>query len=281
MSHENKAFLYTWICQYIAQLEKLIDRKINKRHHTRDRTFQPALVCENSYTKVVSAFATMCGLDVEEGDKGNRSVWKQLRGMNKTVVAEPNLRFYCTGEDFSAKNSLLTVTEVKNKGWHSEEYKLKRKYGEDSSKEGKRRRHEVSYSSSSSSSTSSLSDQSFSTSESPSIEYDVCEHTLGQHAGELLLDLHTYMEQYKGERTPSVLFMPGMIVDKTMVYFTILEISYQHYLKLAGADDLPNEERATIYYSHPKDLLDEHTIPILIDTFVRLNDMESIIEFKD
>ena len=54
----------------------------------------------------------------------------------------------------------------------------------------------------------------------PKIEGDVGKHTLGQHAGELLLDLHTYMKQHhRCEKKPSILTMPGMIVDKTMVRY--------------------------------------------------------------
>lgn len=51
----------------------------------------------------------------------------------------------------------------------------------------------------------------------PWIEPDAARETLGQHAGNLLLDLHTYMEHYTGEQKPSILTMPGLIVDKNMI----------------------------------------------------------------
>lgn len=53
----------------------------------------------------------------------------------------------------------------------------------------------------------------------PLIELHVGTDTLGQHAGDLLLDLHTYMEQNSDvtSERPSVLIMPGIIFDKTMV----------------------------------------------------------------
>lgn len=49
-----------------------------------------------------------------EGDEGNLSIWNHLRGINKTVISKPDLRFHCTGEDFSRKNNLglLNITEV-------------------------------------------------------------------------------------------------------------------------------------------------------------------------
>ena len=140
---------------------------------------------------------------------------------------------------------------MKNKGRYSKA-KCKRKHESGQSTRGKRKRYSVSYSSSSSSSetnqsdeilsvsdsnrgkrkqitvssssssSSSLtnqSDENLPTTESLSIEYDIGEHVLGQHAGELLLDLHTYMEQHESKQQPSKLTMPGIIINKTMVRF--------------------------------------------------------------
>ena len=64
------------------------------------------------------------------------------------------------------------------------------------------------------------------------------------------------------------------------VYLTLLEISYQHYEKLAGANLLTSEDRATIYYSAPYNIFDKKDSITLINTFVRLNNMESILLFK-
>lgn len=45
-------------------------------------------------------------------NEDNQSVWNHLRGMNGAFISKPDLRFYCTGDYFSARNNLLTVTEV-------------------------------------------------------------------------------------------------------------------------------------------------------------------------
>ena len=114
--------------------------------------------------------------------------------------------------------------QVNKRGRYTEAEKNKRKRGDDSNRRAKKRKQcTVSYSSSSSSSSSHDCNVIFPTTESPSIEYDVGEHTLGQHAGDLLLDLHTHLQRHKSEQKPSILYMPGMIVDKSLV-----GISYFH-----------------------------------------------------
>ena len=57
------------------------------------------------------------------------------------------------------------------------------------------------------------------------------------------------------------------------VYLTLLEISNEHLEKLGCDEELTCEDRATIYYSLPYDMFYEGTIPSLVETFVKLNNM--------
>ncbi|XP_052075666.1 uncharacterized protein LOC127713089 [Mytilus californianus] len=298
LTSENGSLIYTRMKDYITVLRWFVNTS-----HQKSKTytvyakslFKTPFISEETYTRIVSAFAAMCGLRIENGTADNPAVWDNLRGIGKLVISKPDFRFHCTGEDFSDVHSnLFTVIKVKNKGQYAEEEKLKRKQQEDSEKRAKRRRYTVSSSSSSTPTSPTESDEHRCYSEAlkqnplqteksfkPRIEIDVGMHTLGQHAGELLLDLHNYMERHsdvKNEK-PSTLTMPGMIIDKTMVYITLLEMSYQHYEKLARAEQLTSEDRATIYYSAPHSIFDKEDSFILFNTMVYLNNIKSIMKW--
>ncbi|CAG2226494.1 unnamed protein product [Mytilus edulis] len=67
----------------------------------------------------------------------------------------------------------------------------------------------------------------------------------GQHAGELLLDLHSIKK--KRFSNCSEYYMPGMIVDGTGVSITMLVISRSHYEKIERNEPLDPEDKAQIY----------------------------------
>ncbi|XP_063396340.1 uncharacterized protein LOC134680956 [Mytilus trossulus] len=92
---------------------------------------------------------------------------------------------------------------------------------------------------------------------------------LGQHGGELLLDLKRYQES----STESQLTIPGMIIDQTKVIFTVLVMSRTHLNKLKNNQLLQNDDRAVIYYSKPLDILSEESRSVLIENFMRLNNV--------
>ncbi|XP_052067687.1 uncharacterized protein LOC127706981 [Mytilus californianus] len=294
LTSENGSLIYIRMRDYITVLRWFVNTSYQTSKTCAESLFKTPFISEETYSRIVSAFAAMCGLRVENGTADNQAVWDNLRGIGKLVISKPDFRFHCTGEDFSDVDSnLLTVIKVKNKGQYTEQEKRKRKQQEDSEKRGKRRRYNVSYSSSTSSTpTESVEHRCYSEALKqnplqteknirPWIELDVGKHTLGQHAGELLLDLHNYMKRHsdvKNEK-PSTLTMPGMIIDKTMVYMTLLEMSYQHYEKLAGAEQLTSEDRATIYYSAPHSIFDKEDSFVLFNTMVYLNNIQSIMKW--
>ncbi|XP_052072340.1 uncharacterized protein LOC127710495 [Mytilus californianus] len=296
LTSANGSLIYVRMREYITALVGFVNTiyQISKTCAEHAEKEMTPFISEETYSGVVSAFAAMCGLRVENGTADNQAVWDNLRGIGKLVISKPDFRFHCTGENFKDLHSKsLTVIEVKYKGQYTEEENRKRKQQEDSEKRAKRRRYNVSNSSSSSSTpTESVEHRCYSEALKqnplqtennirPLIELDVGKHTLGQHAGELLLDLHNYMEQHsdvKNEK-PSTLTMPGMIIDKTMVYMTLLEMSYQHYEKLAGAEQLTSEDRAIIYYSAPHSIFDKEDSFILFNTMVYLNNIQSIMKW--
>ncbi|VDI71440.1 Hypothetical predicted protein [Mytilus galloprovincialis] len=97
----------------------------------------------------------------------------------------------------------------------------------------------------------------------PLIERITNTRVLGQHGGELLLDLN----KYQGSRIESELTMLGMIIDQTKVIFTLLIMSRNHLEKLKSNQLLLNDDRAVIYYSKPLDILSEESRSILIENF--------------
>ncbi|XP_052082025.1 uncharacterized protein LOC127719792 [Mytilus californianus] len=104
----------------------------------------------------------------------------------------------------------------------------------------------------------------------PRIEEFLSRRVLGQHAGELLLDLHTFVNLTE----MTTLSFPGMIVNKTEVILTLLEISCDHLQKLESDTDILLDQRGTIYYSKPFDIMDCEDRSVLIDSLIRLNNFE-------
>ncbi|CAC5397531.1 unnamed protein product [Mytilus coruscus] len=58
------------------------------------------------------------------------------------------------------------------------------------------------------------------------------------------------------------------------VILTLLEISRDHLQKLESATDILLDQRGTIYYSKPFDIMDCEDRSVLIDSLIRLNNIE-------
>ncbi|XP_052085040.1 uncharacterized protein LOC127722186 [Mytilus californianus] len=94
---------------------------------------------------------------------------------------------------------------------------------------------------------------------------------LGQHAGELLLEW---------EDSCFNPYMPGMIVSGTKVVMTLLHITQHHVNRLKNSWDLvPDEDKATIHYGKPLDLLVKEDRDILLETLFKLSLMNRNIDW--
>ncbi|XP_063407985.1 uncharacterized protein LOC134691393 isoform X1 [Mytilus trossulus] len=212
------------------------------------------------YTTLFRTFADLCCLNAKLGfSKSDQSTWKNLGDLDN-VISQPNIRLFKHGvftKSSIDRNRVVSVVQVK------------------------KRRHQIDLDSSDSdgeacTSTSSFSsmrssNSSDSSEDAPKIELLLNNAVLGQHAGELLLDLNKFVtkdcdtDKYK---------MSGMIVNGTMVFVTVLEMSRQHYIKLAANKELEDGDKAIIYYSRPFNILNESDRNVLIESFVRLNNMQ-------
>lgn len=196
-------------------------------------------VPEEVYTSIVSSFATMCFLKPRVG-KEDPTTWTNLFGLN--VISKPDLRLYKKGTPsaFERPKTVVSVVEVK-KGIQKDTNYLK------------------------SSDTSSSASGSEDEATRPQIMTELNERILGRHAGELLLDFNRFAIKNK---------MPGMIVNGTKVIFTLLDMPSGHYCKLAANQQLDNStDKATIYYSKPLNILINKDRDILIEAFMKLNNL--------
>lgn len=67
-----------------------------------------------------------------------------------------------------------------------------------------------------------------------------------------------------------------LFILSLQVYLTLLQMSYEHYKKISGPEQLTSEDRATIYYSAPYNIFDKEDSFTLIDTFVNLNNIQQL-----
>ncbi|CAG2204203.1 unnamed protein product [Mytilus edulis] len=109
----------------------------------------------------------------------------------------------------------------------------------------------------------------------PSIYQDVPARFLGQHGGDLLI----HKDIYGGNLSKGRMFryLPGIICIGTRVIFTLLKIAGTHLreiMTMSKFDTIKTSSKATIYYSEPKDLLKKEDRDILVETFVRLNNID-------
>lgn len=106
----------------------------------------------------------------------------------------------------------------------------------------------------------------------PPIFEKVHGNILGQHGGELLINEHSYGSILSKGRI--LKYLPGIICIGTEVIFTLLKITSNHLRELkTKSKTVRQDTKAIIYYSEPKDLLRKMDRDILIELFIRLNNI--------
>ncbi|XP_076076652.1 uncharacterized protein LOC143047477 isoform X2 [Mytilus galloprovincialis] len=245
---EPEEFIRLRVMKFLRVLTNLV-RKISNHKQ----------VYEGSFIKLLASFAEMCCLHSEISvSKADEAIWKNLHGMDR-VVSNPDIRLY--------KHGITTMPEVRTSDMVVS-VKVKKVFNKNP--EELERQLRLMESTHLSNSFSSLTSNESDDGSIPSIAFDLNKEVLGQHAGELLLDL--YECRRRGD--VPMLTMPGMIVDGTKVYMTLLEISNTHFRKLEGNQELTPQDRATIYYSKPLNILQDDERSILMETCIRLNNIE-------
>ncbi|CAC5399312.1 unnamed protein product [Mytilus coruscus] len=175
-------------------------------------------IYEESYTKLFIAFSEMCCLHAFFPiGKGDQTDWKNLRE-NKNVTSQPDIRLMKSGLDVTRKEEFYSLLVV-----HVAVVQVK-----------KILQLEKRLESTSCDSFNSGTGSDAGSSQRPRIEEFLSKRVLGQHAGELLLDLHTLVNPTE----MTTLSFPGMIVNKTEVILTLLEISRDHLQKLESDTDI-------------------------------------------
>ncbi|XP_063411846.1 uncharacterized protein LOC134694729 [Mytilus trossulus] len=222
---------------------------------------------EGNFTKFVATFAELCCLEVDFSlSESDETVWENLIGIPK-VISKPAIRFLKDGigdsnddDDYECDGMVVPVVQVKNNydSTHASSWRKQRKISG----------HPLS--SSSNQRTSEFKKYKDKVRERTHLEVRLNSTVLGQHAGELLLDLRRHCT----DEDKSKLTMPGIIVDGTKIFFTVLEISSTHFKKLKENIELEEEDKAIIYYSTPLDILLRDDRNVLIDNFIRLNNIK-------
>ncbi|CAC5406384.1 unnamed protein product [Mytilus coruscus] len=222
---------------------------------------------DGNFTKFVGTFAELCCLEVDFSlSESDETVWENLKGIPK-VISKPTIRFLNDGigdsndddDDYECDGMVVPVVQVKTNYdlTHGLSWRKRRKISG----------HPLSCSSNQR--TSEFKKYKDKVREPTHLEVRLNTMVLGQHAGELLLDLRRHCTD---EDKPK-LTMPGMIVDDTKIFFTVLEISSTHYKKLKENIELEDQDKAIIYYSTPLDILLREDRNVLIDNFIRLNNI--------
>ncbi|XP_052070799.1 uncharacterized protein LOC127709355 isoform X2 [Mytilus californianus] len=208
-------------------------------------------VPEEYYTELVGRFAEMCLLLTNH--LPDKSVWKNLKGI--TVTSKPDLRlFKCDTQD-KVKETSFSVTQVKED-----------KYRDNKGENLAAKRMKISCSSD----LDFDSKISKTTKRRPSKE--TANKVKGQHAGQLLLDLHSVHR--KSFVNGSEYYMPGIIVHRTGVAVTMLVISKTHFEKIEKNEPLGLDDRAKIYVSCFYDYLNEEERNELIQVFLIMNNIQ-------
>ncbi|XP_063444813.1 uncharacterized protein LOC134725157 [Mytilus trossulus] len=235
---------------------------------------------EGMFTSLIISLGQACCLTPSLcSHKQSQTRWNNLRGV--TVKSKPDGRFFNSptfGPSATLKpKALVSVIEVKNAkkfGYSGLKYSERKPAGRKrciSSNEEVSTDESVNSAStsgiSSSSSSTHLSDMS--EKKIPEIVSYISRKTLAQHAGELLLDLHKFRS---GENLASFT-LPGMIVDGTKVYFTLLEMSESHHNKLDKNLELTEGDRAIVHYAKPLDILGQEDRDLIIEILVRLHNI--------
>lgn len=236
----KEAFVVQKVKRFIAAYDRLLSEI--QDHHRQLKSY------EGVYSQFICGFADLCCLETVNISKTEQTTWTNLRG--KTVRSEADFHFFKLGLQQERTDTCVSIVKVKNK------MTTKRKQ-ERQQQRRKRMRSSTLDSSESSSYTSDSSTDSeghnrrrpvYSTEDkhAPPLILDITnERVIGQHGGELLLNLN----KFYGDLETDTLTLPGMIVIETSVIFTLLEMSKKHLEKLKNNDELDNQDEATIYYS--------------------------------
>ncbi|XP_052066014.1 uncharacterized protein LOC127705695 isoform X4 [Mytilus californianus] len=216
---------------------------------------------DGSFTKMLISFAEMCCLRTcLTLGKGDEVVWENVLGSMK-VMSIPAIRLkkcgiQCLREDLESP-LVVSVVEVKKDSTLSNMDSMTDEI--------------ESASVDSDSFTNFQIFENFQSEKSTRIEEYFNSRLLGQHAGELLLNLY---ELTKKCDKLTKFTIPGMIVNKTEVMLTLLEMSQEHFDRLKNEQVIEESDRAVIYYSRPFDIIYPNDRNTLIDCFMRLNNIE-------
>ncbi|XP_063411677.1 uncharacterized protein LOC134694584 [Mytilus trossulus] len=91
----------------------------------------------------------------------------------------------------------------------------------------------------------------------------------GQHAGQLLVDLHSMKEKLTDSN--NTYLMPGLVIEGTSIAMTMLVISKTHFDKIKNNEPLGEEDKGKIYFSWFYDFMMESQRSILIKLLLSLN----------
>ncbi|XP_063398665.1 uncharacterized protein LOC134683346 [Mytilus trossulus] len=254
----KEAFVTQKVKRFITAFDRLLSEVYE--HHRQLKSY------EGVYSRFVCGFADLCCLEPIICSKAEQTVWKNLRG--KTIKSEPDFRFFKLGLQQQRTDTCVSIVEVKN---NAKSCPQKRKRMRSSTSGTSESSSDTAYSSTHSDGHRRKSPRLRAAEkiEPPLIQDITTKRVLGQHGGELLLDLN----RYYGDLKIDILTIPGMIVDETTVIFTLLEMSRKHLEKLKNNQELEEQDDATIYYSPPYDILCEESRGILIENFMRLNNI--------
>ncbi|VDI15590.1 Hypothetical predicted protein [Mytilus galloprovincialis] len=93
----------------------------------------------------------------------------------------------------------------------------------------------------------------------------------GQHAGQLLVDLHSMKEKLTDSCKNYV--MPGMVIEGTSNAITMLVISKTYYDRIENNEPLGKEDKGKIYFSWFYDFMMESQCSYLIKLLLSLNNI--------
>ncbi|VDI09584.1 Hypothetical predicted protein, partial [Mytilus galloprovincialis] len=182
-----------------------------------------------------------------------KSYWPNFLGKQGFQVSSgPDLRFFKYGFDQVKSKISFCVVEVKRDNENTESCRKKPK----------------------------LDLQSSSSEDVHGVRVTREEKLKGQHAGELLLDLHRIVEDKFSENC-SEYSMPGLIIDGTRVSLSMLVISKEHYEKLKDGNVLEETDEAFIYCSAFYNILLESQRNDLIELFLYLDNMSESFSVFD
>ncbi|CAC5418048.1 unnamed protein product [Mytilus coruscus] len=258
------------------------------------RTHLKKTIYEGTFAHFISDFAVLCCLKPEctlYNAKGEPSMWENFRGL-QCAISNPDIRLMKRGlpEEFcsSCEETEWPVVSIVEVNMPSD-LKFMNESGRDSVDELARRMEftKLKPSAGNSSSSESTSSDNLSadlsrvcrkkksssnvTISSRFLPIYNSNKVFGKHAGELLFELNRCLK----DSNAKVGRMPGMIIDGVKVIFTLLEIRVSHLEKLRKKQKLDDDDKALIYYSIPYDIFNQTDRNIVMEYFIKLNNVKS------